>query len=258
MTKCIRPEKSNWRDNSDEDTRQYCYTCLRPKRVCLCHSIHVENNPCTIGILQHPNEKGKTFNTAKIAELSLKNSFLYTGVNFDDDEIFNAKLSEFNIENVGVLYPSESAIDLSLAPKELECLFVVDGTWPEAKKILNKTTCFNSIQHYAFTPKAISNYSLRKEPDVNYVCSLEAIVESLRILEKDRNRYGGLLDTLSEMIRIQESFRYSNSRHKSSSEYTKIKRRIKEINRLIYSSNIEDVDTKPFLKELQLLKSKID
>lgn len=257
MNKCIRPEKHNWREKEANEQRVYCYTCVRPKRVCLCHSIQVESNLCTIGILQHPNEKGKTFNTAKVAELSLENSFLYTGVNFDDHTQFNQSLAQFNTNKVGVLYPSSQAIDLSEAPDDLECLIIVDGTWPEAKQILKKTSCFQSIQHYAFKPKATTSYSLRKEPDVDYVCSLEAIVESLRILEKNRSAYESLIDTLGHMVKMQEAFRHSNSRHRSSSNYTKIKRRIKELNRLLYSSNVKDLDTRPLLEELEGLKSKI-
>lgn len=257
MTKCIRPEKTDWRGKAKEEARQYCYTCLRPQRVCLCKFIVEENNPCTIGVLQHPNEKGKTFNTAKIAELSLKQSFLYTGVCFDDHNEFNKKLSTFNLEKVGVLYPSSEAIDLAEAPDDLECLIVVDGTWPEAKQILKKTSCFKRIQHYAFKPQTVSNYSLRKEPDIDYVCSLEAIVESLRILERDRSRYRSVLNTLDRMIEIQEGFKNSNSRHKSSPDYTRIKRRIKTLNKQIYSSNIQNVNLSPLLKELEQLKRQI-
>lgn len=257
MNKCIRPDKTDWRSEEEQEQRAYCYTCVRPKRVCLCHSIRIETNRCTIGVLQHPNEKGKTFNTAKIAELSLEKSFLFTGVNFDDHVDFNSQLSQYNPKKTGVLYPSSQAIDLSEAPEDLECLIVVDGTWPEAKQILKKTSCFQSMQHYAFKPETSSSYSLRKEPDVDYVCSLEAIVESLRILENNRTSYQSLLNTLGEMIKIQEAFRFSNSRHKSSSDYTKIKRRIKEINRILYSSNVQNLHTQPLIDELELLKVKI-
>lgn len=258
MSKCIRPEKTNWRDHCKDEQRSYCYTCVRPKRVCLCDSIIEENNTCTIGILQHPNEKGKTFNTAKVAELSLKESFLFTGVCFDNHNEFKTHLSTFTPSKIGVLYPSSTAIDLSEAPQGLECLIIVDGTWPEAKQILKKTECLQSIQHYAFKPETVTKYSLRKEPDIDYVCSLEAIVESLRIIENDRHVYQSLLSTLNKMVQLQESFRFSNSRHKSSSDYTKVKRRIKEINRLLYSSNIHGVNIKPLIEELNVLKQKIE
>lgn len=257
MSKCIRPEKQNWRDQEKQQTRAYCYTCLRPKRVCLCDAIVVENNTCTIGVLQHPNEEGKTFNTAKVAQLSLAKSFLFTGINFDNHKAFNQELSKYDVSKVGVLYPSPEAIDLSEAPQDLECLIVVDGTWPEANKILKKTACFNTIQHYAFKPNTVSSYILRKEPDVDYVCSLEAIVESLRILEKDPCSYESLLTTLKQMLKIQEGFKNSNSRHKSSADYTIVKRRIKEINKMLYSSNIEGLNTKPLLDELKVLTERM-
>lgn len=258
MNKCIRPDKHDWRSSDKDIQRGYCYTCVRPKRVCLCRFIEIEENKCTIGVLQHPNEVGKTFNTAKIAQLSLEKSFLFTGINFDDHEGFNKQLAQFNSSKVGVLYPSSQAIDLKNAPNDLECLIIVDGTWPEAKKILKNTNCFQSIQHYAFKPQVVSSYVLRKEPDVDYVCSLEAVVESLRILENDKVAYQSLLNTLDKMILMQESFRHSNSRHKSSPDYTKIKKRIKEINRQLYSSNISNLNTKPLLEELRLLKIKVE
>lgn len=255
--KCIRPEKSDWRSEEVEEARPFCNTCIRPKRVCLCKYITVENNSCSIGILQHPNEVGKTFNTAKVAQLSLENSFLYEGVNFDEHNAFQKTLNSFSDSKVGILYPSSKAKDLSLAPHDLECLIVLDGTWPEAKQILKRNSTLQSLPHYAFTPKQISNYILRKEPKVNYVCSLEAIVESLRIIERNETGFTSLLTTLQKMIDIQEALRHTNSRHKSSSEFAEIKREIKKINKALYSQNVEKVDIVALQIKLKVLENKL-
>lgn len=255
--KCIRPQKSDWRANQVKTQRAFCNVCIRPERVCLCEHITIEDNRCTIGILQHPNEVGKTFNTAKIAELSLKNSFLIEGINFDDNQDFNSKLGNFEAHQIGVLYPSASAIDLSEAPSDLSCLIIVDGTWPEAKKILNRTNRFKTVQHYAFTPSSVSKYSLRKEPQDNYVCSLEAVVESLRIIDQNKTAYYSLLDTLEKMIELQEALRFTNSRHKSSSNYTITRKRIKEIKRILFSSNVEHLDISKLQIELKELEKQL-
>lgn len=257
MAKCIRPEKKDWRAKTKDTARKYCYTCSRPSRVCLCNSIKIENNTCEIGILQHPNEVGKTFNTAKVAQLSLSKSFLITGIAFDDNLDFKNTLNAYDLTKVGVLYPSSTAIPLSDAPKDLQCLFVVDGTWPEAKKILNQTQAFNTIQHYGFIPKSESRYVLRKEPSVDYVCSLEAIVESLRILESNDQAYDSLIRTLDVMLQLQADLKNTNSRHKSSPEFMVIKNRIKEIKRLLYTTNSHIDKRNELLIELNKLEQKI-
>lgn len=48
-----------------------------------------------------------------------------------------------------LLYPSQKAIDINDLPKEMELhnVFILDGTWPQAKAIYNNTQMLQSMIH---------------------------------------------------------------------------------------------------------------
>ena len=70
----------------------------------------------------------------------------------------------------------------------------------------------NEFPHYAFVPEKPSNYRIRKEPDEAFISTIEATVAALRIIDKDPNKYGELLDLFDRMVDRQIDFRRMNNR----------------------------------------------
>ena len=52
---------------------------------------------------------------------------------------------------------------------------VVDGTWSQAKKVVRENPLLSSLPRYAFQPPAPSEYRIRREPQENYVSTIEAL-----------------------------------------------------------------------------------
>lgn len=255
--KTLRPEKPKEREQYTT-ARPYCYNCDRPKKVCVCSKINKVSNSVNIGILRHPNEVKKTFNTAIIAHLSLKKSFLLDDLNFDLNKELELELSKYKENEIGILFPSKNSIPLESGKTEnLKCLLVLDGTWNEAKKLGTKSDTLKNIQHYSFTPPQKSDYLLRKEPHESYVCTLEAIGYSLQLLEKDSEKYLPFFKNLHILQEFQKEMSNKNSRHKNNKQYWDIKKRIKEINLILYSSNVENIETKDLIEELKKLQEQI-
>ena len=190
--------------------RPFCYRCWRAKILCLCGHVRVVENPVEILYLQHPNERTMPFNTARLAHLSLSNSRLVHGLEFDGTKTVQELRARK--ERVGILFPSSLAKDLSEAPSDLETLVIIDGTWREAKKIIYLSPSLLEFPHFAFVPEKPSNYRIRKEPKDEYISTIEATVTSLRILDGDPAKYQELLDLFDRMVDRQVDFQRMNNR----------------------------------------------
>jgi len=66
--------------------RELCTVCLRPVGACYCRWIDPIDTRTRVLILQHPRERKVPVNTARIANLVLRNSLLRIGIDFSADE----------------------------------------------------------------------------------------------------------------------------------------------------------------------------
>ncbi|MCT4666171.1 MAG: DTW domain-containing protein [Flavobacteriales bacterium] len=255
--KDLRPQKELQKKQETTEARAFCFNCRRAKKVCICKMIVPQKNQVRIGILQHPNEKKKAFSTALASHLSLENSFLINSLEFDDQTMLHNELEKFEHNEIGLLFPSKEAKNLEIAPKNLKLLLMIDGTWSEAKKMIQHSETLKTIPQYQLIPKEKSRFVLRKEPDAQFLCTLEAIVYSLRIVENDSKAYEKLLEMLDQMQDFQASFQNENPRHKKHFENKKVMARIKELRKLLYSQNLEGIDFSEWKKELEELEKNL-
>lgn len=123
----------------------------------------------------------------------------------------------------GLLFPSDKAIDL--VPELCEgndCpthLIVLDGTWSKAKRIYFENLWLHKLQHYNLPPSEPSMYgSVRREPKVGCLSTVESIVYALKMLEPDTVGLDSLLEVFDSMIedakgfQAQTELKYLNNR----------------------------------------------
>ncbi|MGL1934727.1 MAG: DTW domain-containing protein [Fibrobacterales bacterium] len=227
---------------SDANPRPFCYRCWKVEELCLCATIPELTSRVRIGILQHPNERYMPINTARFTHLALTNSVMFHGVCFNEHESFLSDFKKIPIEKNGLLFPSPHAVDLSEAPEDLQNLYVVDGTWREAKKMIYNSSVLNDIPHYSINPKSESNYRIRKEPKKNFISTVEAVVMSLRTLEKSSEAYEELLVVFDRMVENQLNFINSKpqSRHRDFSRRKEARKKQAKENLKKYSGYSDD------------------
>ena len=188
-------------------SRSYCYQCQRVKQACLCQQITVIDNPVSVYVLQHPDESRVNKGTAIIAKLSLKNYTCWTGEDFSSHEALN-QLLEKQSETVAIVYPSEHAEtfeeSMKVAEKDLKIkhLIFIDATWRKAKKIWSLSTNLHNLRSLKLDA-GHSNYRIRKVPADGYLSTVEAISESLSVLEADNKKYQPMLMVFDSMIDYQ-------------------------------------------------------
>jgi DTW domain-containing protein YfiP len=184
------PQKS---PATPEAYRPLCLRCLRAEAVCYCDRITSFKPGFEIAILQHPRERRNSIGTARLAYLCVENSRLIHGMAFDADPAV-AFLLESPLHYCVVLFPGESALNIDDEKEELFrrtaeardrtlVVFVIDGTWSQAKGMLRRSPRLAALPRVSFTPKEPSGYRVRRQPAPACLSTVEAVYRVVQALE---------------------------------------------------------------------------
>lgn len=186
--------------------RAVCQRCRRPESVCYCAHIAPLETATRVVLLQHPRERDVPIGTARMASLCLPNSELHVGVHWRGSVALARALSD-PARPAALLYPGPGAIDVvANPPRSPVTLVVVDGTWSQTKKVVRENPELAALPRFAFTPPSPSEYRIRKEPDLAYVSTIEALVLVLGALEGDPERFLALLAPFRAMVGAQVAY----------------------------------------------------
>jgi DTW domain-containing protein YfiP len=199
-------------NNSAEPGR--CYSCFRPKKACLCSEIKSFETKTKIVILIHPKEaKKQRVGTGRLTQKSLSNSMMIMGIDFTHDNLVNALITD-KTKKCYLLYPGVEAINLSQQERfpvvaHLEnVIFVLDGTWPCAKKMLRESKNLQELQRVCFDSKESSKFSIKHQPAKGCLSTIESVSLLLEELSKQKVESLGkgpraMIDTLDKLVRYQ-------------------------------------------------------
>jgi DTW domain-containing protein YfiP len=185
--------------------RAQCWTCFKPQPACICDAIRPVENRTGVTILQHPRERFHVVGTARIAHLGLARVRVESCAPWTDAAAIRRRLPP----GAAVLYPSARARELSglAAAEHPPHLVAIDATWFLAKKIYDAHTWLHDLPHVRLTPSRPSRYGrVRREPRADYLATLEAVVEALRVLEPDTVGFDGLLGVFAQMVERQSRY----------------------------------------------------
>jgi DTW domain-containing protein YfiP len=188
--------------------RATCSRCRRPHATCYCQDLHPVPTRTRVVFLQHPRERKVAIGTARLAHLALANSELHVGVDFQAVDRVRALAAERSGE-VALLFPSEGpggpegAGEAGSAPRlqrPPSTLVVIDGTWPQAKKLLKLNPALQQLPRVGLRPSRPSNYRIRREPAAHCLSTVEAVAEVLSHLEGDEARFQPMLRAFDRMV----------------------------------------------------------
>ena len=139
-----------------------------------------------IFLLTHERELHRATNTGSLA---IENSnqiverILWERVNPNKDL---TRLIENN-EAVLLYSKGESSEDESLAViEEYDNIIIIDGTWQESKKIFNQSAYLKNAPQFTLKTESDSLYKLRANQPEGGLCTIECIIEVLRIKGQDK------------------------------------------------------------------------
>ncbi len=141
--------------------------------------------------------------TARMASLCLPQSELHVGMRWDDNAAVRRALTD-PARPAALLYPGPGARNiLEDPPAGPITLVVVDGTWSQAKTVVRDNPILQALPRYAFAAPEPSQYRIRKEPNVEYVSTIEALMHVLSVLENDPVSFRALLEPFRSMVDAQ-------------------------------------------------------
>jgi DTW domain-containing protein len=187
---------------SSFEPREVCQRCRRPVSVCYCQYLTRIETTTSIVLLQHPRERDMPIGTAHMASLCLPNSRLLVGFDWQNSNEL-ARLLADPSRPPALLYPGDSATDLNSLQKGARTLVVVDGTWANTRKMVNRNPVLANLPRVAFRPERASEYRIRREPNVDSVSTIEALMYVLGALEGGTERFADLLLPFRKMIDAQ-------------------------------------------------------
>ncbi len=208
--------------------RQMCYKCNRPISSCLCKDIKQIDTDTKFVILMHPKEfRYIKNNTGRLTHLSLKNSELYVGVDFSDNNHVNNLINDENNHCV-ILYPSNNSIcineeKLELSGKNL-VIFLIDATWDSAKPILRLSKNLHNLSRISFTHTKTSEYRFKRQPFVEALSTMESTCCVLEILKNQglevitEKELANFLTPFKKMIKFQMKYVNSQPRFRSGND----------------------------------------
>lgn len=174
--------------------------------MCYCDKLPTVPTATRVVILQHPHERTHPFGTARLAKLCMPNATVHVPV----PGYTGSLAKEVDVpDDAAVLFPHAHADDLATVPESEwpSTLIAIDGTWSHAKRLYRENTWLHQMRHVRLTPSAPSNYRIRKEPKPEYISTIEAVVEAMRIIEPANSRLDELLRAFDFMIDQQIAHR---------------------------------------------------
>ena len=153
-------------------------------------------------ILQHPRERFHPLGTARIAHFGLSRVRLENPpVRRDRSLTHRPELPP----KTGLLYPHPEARRLdSIPPQERPAhLLVLDGTWAHARQLYRENSWLGELPHFELAPSEPGRYRIRGEPHLHCLSTVEAIVQSLQVLEPLTPGLESLLGVFDAMIDAQ-------------------------------------------------------
>ncbi len=201
--------------------RTLCSICIQPNFSCYCK--HIKPIDCSINfvILIHPIEAKRRIATGRMSHLCLQGSHLIKGQNFTDHPKINELIAEPGYRSV-ILYPGIQSVnvsqisenerkDLVFSDKKLR-VFVIDGTWATARRMVRQSENINKLPRICFTPVKPSNFRVRKQPESHCYSTIEAIHHTIDLLGNYQSSDIGprphdhLLEIFDGMVERQLSF----------------------------------------------------
>lgn len=182
------------------EPRPHCLRCRRAEAVCVCAELHVVESRTRVVFLQHPREARMPVSTCRLAHLSLPGSSMYVG---RSAEVVPAMRSVAAEPGAVLLFPGPGVPDVTELAEPPRTLVVVDGTWTNARKLIERSPLLAALPRVGFTPSRPGNYRIRREPAPHCVSTIEAVVHVLEVLEEAPGRYTPMLAAFERMVDVQ-------------------------------------------------------
>jgi DTW domain-containing protein YfiP len=154
-------------------------------------------------VLQHPRERKVPVGTGRLAALGLPSAELLVGIDFDSHPRLLEALAD-PARPAALLFPGPGS--RVLTPQDgaaFGTLIAVDGTWDQARQIVQRTAALAALPRLRLAPAVASEYRIRRAPRRDYLSTVEALALALGLLEGQPERFDALLAPFRALVDAQ-------------------------------------------------------
>lgn len=140
----------------------------------------------------HPKEYKKEKNgTGHMTKLQLENSEIIVGVDFTNNNRVNEILTKENSASF-LLYPGKENFNLSTRKSteitsfigDYSHIFILDGTWPCARKMLKLSKNLQKLKRVSFDNKIKSKFIIKQQPESLCLSTIESVYTLINLLSE--------------------------------------------------------------------------
>lgn len=222
--------------------RELCMTCRQPSTVCYCEHIKKFDPKIKFVILIHHVEERRRIATGRMSHLCLENSELIVGQDYSENVRVNEIVDDPSFSPV-ILYPGPTSRNISgpearsdgepiFKAGKVPVVFVIDGTWATARKMVRQSQNLFHLPRISFMPVTPSRFRVRKQPRAECYSTIEAIHYTIELLA-DRvgfslvdDIHDNLLKVFSALVETQVRFLQESFDNPRSSSYRRPKVRV--------------------------------
>ena len=169
-----------------------CYKCFKPLSACLCKYTREIDPGIKFVFLMHPKEfKRQRTGTGNLAHITLKNSEIIVGLDFEKNERLQELLNDPQYFPV-MMYPGQDAWTAGkegfsdvLKGKTL-LVIILDATWFCSKKMIDHNPFLLQLPRFSFSGDYRSIFTFKREPKPEYISTIETcyyLIKELKDLE---------------------------------------------------------------------------
>ncbi|MEZ9644619.1 tRNA-uridine aminocarboxypropyltransferase [Vibrio sp. 10N.222.51.C8] len=165
--------------------QQACHGCSFTHQ-CICHLIPSVASQIDLVLLTHENELSRDTNTGKLLQQSLDQCQSIVWQRKTPPAELIALLDD-KTRQPFLLFPSDQSVEcqqavMTQAQSRKPLFIILDGTWQEAKKMLNKSSWLQAVPQVHLDITSESSYTLRRNQDSGHLCTCEVGIELLKSL----------------------------------------------------------------------------
>ncbi|WP_440886933.1 tRNA-uridine aminocarboxypropyltransferase [Vibrio sp. WZ-1] len=160
---------------------------------CICSLLPKLNSKHVLMLLMHPNELTRDTNTGKLLTLCQLNVTQTVWDRKTPPAELLETLADPSLLPV-LLFPSEESLTLEQVQQQSNqqnrqpLYIIVDATWQEARKIINKSRWLEGVAMMGLTTQADSQYQLRRNQQQGNLCTFEVAAQLLGQLGEAQNQ----------------------------------------------------------------------
>ena len=152
----------------------HCGRCLLPQKNCVCAELPVVISPFQIVILRHKKASSKASNTAFVASLCIPSLII---VDIENPKEVSKKIEPCS-ESM-LLFPPVDSVPSTEEPKIPSTLYVLDGSWKQARKMYRQNPVLQMMPHLSLKPRELPPPRILTPSSPQGMSTMESISQSL-------------------------------------------------------------------------------